>query len=396
MKKKIFTLLALFASVLSAYADNKLSVDKVYVKAGGTTSFSINLENTDELCGFTMFMTLPSGITLSGTQKCGEIGEDGCAINKTDRTQGELVDPTGSNPYGLGYISTKALPGNRGSIIQVNIQADGSLGAGTVLKGKIDKINFGSTSIGEVKLDDIEFDIEISDKVVLDENSAAAPAAQNGVNVLVKRTIKAGQWNTICLPFDLPDAKVKEIFGADVKLCDFDGYTVDGNSFTVKFKDVSNEGIYSGWPCLIKTSVDITEFEVNGVDVSPVLINVESKETRKSGKTEVEVVVAKMTGTMNAGTILSNNELFISGGKFYFSSGTTPIKGFRGYFWLEKFDGASAAPEINFEVGGETTKIDGLNVIFDDGQYYNLKGQKVDNPTEKGVYIKNGKKVVIK
>ena len=86
----------------------------------------------------------------------------------------------------------------------------------------------------------------------------------------------------------------------------------------------------------------------------------------------------------------------MSGNKFYYSTGATSIKGFRGYFYIQEFDSSAGAPEIVFEVGGETTKIDGLNVIFDDGQYYNLKGQKVDNPTEKGVYIKNGKKVVIK
>ena len=57
---------------------------------------------------------------------------------------------------------------------------------------------------------------------------------------------------------------------------------------------------------------------------------------------------------------------------------------------------SASAPAIEIEIDGQTTKIANLKAIFDDGQYYNLKGQKVDNPTEKGVYIKNGKKVVIK
>jgi hypothetical protein len=51
---------------------------------------------------------------------------------------------------------------------------------------------------------------------------------------------------------------------------------------------------------------------------------------------------------------------------------------------------------IEFDLDETTTGIDGIeanaaqNVVF-----YNLKGQRVDNPTS-GIYIVNGKKVVVK
>ena len=51
---------------------------------------------------------------------------------------------------------------------------------------------------------------------------------------------------------------------------------------------------------------------------------------------------------------------------------------------------------ILFTTLSDGTKVEGITVAFDDGQYYNLKGQKMSTPTEKGVYIQNGKKVVIK
>ena len=70
------------------------------------------------------------------------------------------------------------------------------------------------------------------------------------------------------------------------------------------------------------------------------------------------------------------------------------IKAFRGYFYFKDFDSSAAAPE--FVVNGNPTKIEGIQIITDDGQLYNLKGQKIDNPTQKGVYIQNGKKVVVK
>ena len=98
---------------------------------------------------------------------------------------------------------------------------------------------------------------------------------------------------------------------------------------------------------------------------------------------------------MKAGVVIPNNNLFIKDNKFYYSTGDTTIKGFRGYFWLSGFDSA-AAPEINISVDGNTTKVDGIQVLTEDGAFYNLKGMKVENPTEKGVYIQNGKKVVVK
>lgn len=42
------------------------------------------------------------------------------------------------------------------------------------------------------------------------------------------------------------------------------------------------------------------------------------------------------------------------------------------------------------------TGIDGLRQVSEQDEWYNLKGQRIDTPTKKGLYIKNGKKVVVK
>ena len=57
---------------------------------------------------------------------------------------------------------------------------------------------------------------------------------------------------------------------------------------------------------------------------------------------------------------------------------------------------AAGAPDFLGFDGGETTSISELNVKGQtDGEFYNLAGQRVAQPT-KGLYIVNGKKVVIK
>ena len=68
------------------------------------------------------------------------------------------------------------------------------------------------------------------------------------------------------------------------------------------------------------------------------------------------------------------------------------IKGFRAYFDLPA---GAAAPSISFD--DTTTGIKSLTPALSEGEeaVYNLNGQKVQN-AQKGLYIVNGRKVVIK
>ena len=109
--------------------------------------------------------------------------------------------------------------------------------------------------------------------VVLYETSTTAPVASNGeVNVLVKRTIKANEWSTICLPFDMDATQVKAAFGNDVQLADADSYetTEDGGDIVginIKFNNAT--AIEANHPYIIKVSSAITSFVVDGVTVAP-------------------------------------------------------------------------------------------------------------------------------
>ena len=50
---------------------------------------------------------------------------------------------------------------------------------------------------------------------------------------------------------------------------------------------------------------------------------------------------------------------------------------------------------ISFVSEEGTTSISNINVNYENDVYYNLQGQRVDKPS-KGIYIKNGKKVMVK
>jgi len=85
-----------------------------------------------------------------------------------------------------------------------------------------------------------------------------------------------------------------------------------------------------------------------------------------------------------------------SDGRLYYpeSDGVARLKGMRAYF---KTTNGQAAPLLSLD--GETT---GINEVQYSGfkvqgseAFYNLNGQRVTHPT-KGLYIVNGKKIIIK
>ena len=104
-----------------------------------------------------------------------------------------------------------------------------------------------------------------------------------------------------------------------------------------------------------------------------------------------------------------------SGNKLYWPSSAKDINSFRAYFQLNNgLTAGEPAPtgngsgssvrafNLNFGDDGETTGIvdiehGTLDIEHSAGSWYSLDGRKLDGkPTKKGLYINNGRKVVIK
>lgn len=246
---------------------------------------------------------------------------------------------------------------------------------------------------GNANVADVPFKVTVTDRLTLDENSTVAPAELTNVNVKVKRTIKAGEWSTIILPFTMNAKKAKAAFGNDVELANFSGFEVtyaDGNiAKEIKLNFTSTTGIGSGKPCLIKTTKDIESFEVDGV-------NLNNKITDTSLEDD-DFTEGKMTGTF-VKTKVPADGIFVCDNKFYYSVGKTQIKGFRCWFELGAVIGQvndDLAP-VFINIDGETTGIENIQRTAGDDRYYNLNGQHVENLKKGQIYIKNNKKVVVK
>jgi hypothetical protein len=232
---------------------------------------------------------------------------------------------------------------------------------------------------------------------VLDETSTVAPVAATGVNVKVKRSIKANSWSTICLPFAISAEKLTAAFGEGVQVKDFTSWSSDedtsGNivGITIGFSPVT--AMEANHPYLIKVSNAITAedgFTVDGVDIDPEAEPTKQVGTKKANK-------GYFIGTYVANTTVPNENLFISNDRFYYSNGSTKMKAFRGFFELAdvltSVEGAAARITM---FDDDATGISNVRTISaQNSDYYDLQGRVVENP-RKGLYISNGRKVIIK
>jgi len=157
--------------------------------------------------------------------------------------------------------------------------------------------------------------------------------------------------------------------------------------------------IEANHPYIIKVSTPVTEFTVESVDIDP-----ENEPTVAAVK-RTKKQWSEMIGTYVVKTELEEQMLFLSGNKFYYSAGLTKMKAFRAYFdfydVLTEVENGAAA-RITMSVGGETTGIGQIsNLNPQSSNLYDLQGRRVDNvqdvqSVKKGVYIRDGKKVVVK
>lgn len=212
--------------------------------------------------------------------------------------------------------------------------------------------------------------------LVLSENVPNRFVAQENASLTLKRSTVADTWNTICLPFALTAAQIKEVFGEGAKVAALTGAEGETMQFT------STDAIVAGKAYLVKPTTAITKKELTGINLvadAPVA-------DEQGG--------FAFTGIYEP-TMIAADDLFVaSGNKLQPSDGTGKLKGFRAYFAKTQ---VSTARATSFVIdGGETTGIIGIDgTVVENGSTYTLGGQRVAQPT-KGLYIVNGKKVVIK
>ena len=211
--------------------------------------------------------------------------------------------------------------------------------------------------------------------------------------VLEGRTFyKDDTWYTLCLPFDLEtlidtpldDATLRTLYGSEY----------DKNDGTLKISFMGTRSIEAGKPYLVKWE------QAPRVD-DPVFENVTIKSVpAQSDRLGPVSFIGTYSPMMLPG---DNNQLLYMGddNRLFFSESPTNINAFRCFFMLGNTMVNSPAGVrrvmLNFD-GGVITSVDDLNVNRPaDNKWYTIDGRVLhDKPTVAGIYIHNGKKVLIK
>ena len=233
-----------------------------------------------------------------------------------------------------------------------------------------------SSTEGKFVLDDVV--ISTADQVVLSE-SAPNVLTTKEADVTVGRTIQGGVWNTLCLPFDIDPNTMAQATGnavGDVSLRTYTGYDDGAMIFTSV-----TDAISAGTPFLVKiaTTSENPFFPLASLKGDATALTVTHGN-------------ASMTGTL-APTNIGTTGLFLtaSGELKKGSGGNTTLKGLRAYFTVA--GGASA--RLLFSDG--TMGISETETAPTADRWYTLDGQELSSqPTQRGIYIKDGKKVIIR
>lgn len=219
----------------------------------------------------------------------------------------------------------------------------------------------------------------------LDEVAVNSFNAQNNVDVQLKRTLSPEHWNSFCVPFAISEDVIAEKFGAGTKVCTFG--SMNGNVMNF----APSTTIEAGKPYIVKPTKEVVDPSFTGV-------NIEATAAKKVGADGYF-----MQGIYSAKTDLTTDgtNLFLGdGNKFYKPAGTTTakMKGMRAFFIVPQGTNLAA---LRANIDGATTAIDEFATVVEqptDNRIYNLQGQFVGTSFEglHGVYVQNGKKVLVK
>ena len=223
-----------------------------------------------------------------------------------------------------------------------------------------------------------------------DNTAAIASSTTASVVALAGRTLyRDGCWNTLCLPFALSNFSGTPLEGADVR--ELTAASLEGTTLTLQFSSV--DAIQAGTPYIVKwpSSTDI---------VNPVFTDVTITAVQPSS---ADFATVSFRGTYTGHTFTDENPniLFMGASNtLYYPLAGATIGAQRAYFQL-----TSGAPANNFvftfpddddepsaiasDLRPQTSNINDV--------WFDLTGRHLPaKPTLPGIYLNNGRKILIK
>lgn len=300
-----------------------------------------------------------------------------------------------------------------------------------------DKDGDGTPDVDE-PADDCKQDLVFQENVHLNEKSTKT--YKENLTMYFQRSFVGGSWNSLIMPVSLTKAQFTQAFGETAQLAQANKvYEANNGNLIIGFSlveetDAQSPYLVANKPYIIKVAKEFVEKhtikektpqltidagpltgQVYTVDNSlaaggisytyddakannPVIVDfpVDAAITTKWGMTDL-----KFKGSYDNHQNLDADNYIWNNGKLYHLTKTNHwMKGYR--CWLDpSWVNSENAKLLTFGFGdGETTGVDVpfADISTNNTKVYNLNGQRVDNMlgVQPGIYIVNGKKVVVK
>lgn len=263
--------------------------------------------------------------------------------------------------------------------------------AGTWIGNARTVVLTNSSSVAKAK--SITVYVSLPSEITLNETADNTIEAKTGVNVTLNRPMNVGRWNTFCVPFSIDATQVTSQFGEGTQIAE---YSVSkSKDDVIDFATVQSNAIVAGKAYLVKpTKVAATE----GYTFSNV--NITALEPTKEENVDndaidfrgiynpTDITVGLPANTFAAGIVGNVVKKAVS---------DSNMKGFRAFFIIP--EGAGAQSSYMLKIDGTATSINSINGadVVVNAPVYNLQGQRVDgNNLTPGIYVKAGKKFVVK
>lgn len=261
-----------------------------------------------------------------------------------------------------------------------------------VWEGSAKEVEF--KAIAQVRAIQIIVTILIPKEYTLDETKTKNVIEDCAyANVTLQRTLEASHWNSFCVPFALDAEQVAQYFGEGTQLRTYEGRCENN---IVYFATVDN--IEAGKPYIMKPG--------NAVVKNPTFEGVSMVATGLDENGNPQAVgdasTVQMKGIYNQILLKTDKtELFLGDNDLFYypidDIDARTIGGLRAYFIVPQ---GTDIKKLRANLDGTPTSLD---TIFDteesNAPVYNLQGQCVGNSLralKSGIYIQNGKKVVVK
>lgn len=261
--------------------------------------------------------------------------------------------------------------------------------------GYATKVVFTSSSEVYVTKIDVTLEIPPLKTYTIDETKTDNLIENyRNANVTIKRSLSASHWNTLCLPFNLSSEEVKKYFGEGTELRE---YRNEFSNYIATF--VPAYSMKAGTPYIMKPGNDIVEnptFTGVSMVASPL-------DSNNNPLPVGDSKVFQMKGIYNQTMLKTDKtELFLGDGNLFYypvegDIDACTMDGMRAYFIVPKNTDTN---KLRANIDGSLTP---LTHIFategSDAPVYNMMGQYAGNSLnslKRGIYIQNGKKIVVK